>query len=108
MLRDKQFIFDMLDSAELALGYLQKVSKQDFLTNTLIQDAIIRRLLVIAEAARRISEETKQNNPQISWVEIKGMRNRLVHEYDDIDLEIVWEALEKDIPNLIVQLQTLI
>ncbi|MCU0552998.1 MAG: DUF86 domain-containing protein [Leptolyngbya sp. Prado105] len=59
-------------------------------SNVQLQDSVIRRLLVIAESARRVSETTRWILPNIAWQEINGMRNRLVHEYDDVNLNIVW------------------
>ena len=66
---------------------------------------MIRRLLVIAEAARRVSEPTRQTLPNVSWQEINGMRNRLVHEYDDLNLNIVWDVVQNEIPTLIEELK---
>jgi uncharacterized protein with HEPN domain len=104
--RDPQFLLDMLQSAELALAYTADCTKEDFLTNIQLQDAVIRRLLIIAEAARRVSPDTRQTSPEIAWREINGMRNRLVHEYDSIDLNIVWGALQQQIPTLVAVLKT--
>jgi uncharacterized protein with HEPN domain len=70
-----------------------------------LQDAVIRRLLVIAEAARRVSESTRQTLTNVSWQEINEMRNRLVHEYDDVNLNIVWDVVQKEIPSLIEELK---
>jgi len=70
-----------------------------------LQDSVIRRLLVIAEAARRVSETIRQTLPNISWSEINGMRNRLVHEYDDVNLNIVWDVVQSEIPPLIEELK---
>lgn len=89
MQRDLQFLLDMLQSAELILAYTAQVSEAEFVANVQLQDSVIRRLLVIAEAARRVSETTRQILPNVSWQEINGMRNRLVHEYADVDLTIV-------------------
>jgi uncharacterized protein with HEPN domain len=61
---------------------------------------------VIAEAARRVSEATRQTLPNISWQEINGMRNRLVHEYDDVNLNIVWDVVQSEIPPLIEELKS--
>ena len=83
----------MLQSAELVMQYIDGCSKNEFINNIQLQDAVIRRLLMIAEAARRVSETTRQNLFNISWREINGMRNRLVHEYDDINLNIVWDVI---------------
>lgn len=105
MNRDSQFLLDMLQSAELVQQYINNCSQKNFNNNVLLQDAVIRRLLIIAEAARRVSEDTKQNLLNISWREINGMRNRLVHEYDDVNLNIVWNVIQKEIPVLIEELK---
>ena len=67
MKRDIQFLLDMLQSAELIMQYTSGYSKDDFIANIQLQDSVIRRLLVIAEAARRVSETTRQNLSNISW-----------------------------------------
>jgi uncharacterized protein with HEPN domain len=105
MQRDLQFLLDILQSAELIVSYTKQCSKDEFIENIQLQDAVIRRLLVIAEAARRVSEPTRQTLPNISWQEINGMRNRLVHEYDDVNLNIVWDAAQIEIPKLIAELR---
>lgn len=108
MQRDLQFLLDMLQSAELIITYMDYCSKDEFVANVQLQDSVIRRLLVIAEAARRVSETTRQSLPNISWSEINGMRNRLVHEYDDVNLSIVWDVIQSEIPALIEELKLLI
>jgi len=105
MKRDLQFLLDMLQSAELIIEYIDQCSKDEFLETIQLQDAVIRRLLVIAEAARRISETTRQTLSTIPWQEINGMRNRLVHEYDDVNLNIVWDVVQNEIPILIEELR---
>ena len=105
MQRDLQFLLDMLQSAELIMNYTAQYSKDEFVGNVQLQDSVIRRLLVIAEAARRVSETTRQTLQNISWQEINGMRNRLVHQYDDINLNIVWAVFPTEIPNLIGELK---
>jgi uncharacterized protein with HEPN domain len=105
MQRDLQFLLDMLQSAELIMIYTAECSKDEFVANVQLQDSVIRRLLVIAEAARRVSDTTQQTLPNISWQEINGMRNRLVHEYDDVNLNIVWDVVQSEIPPLIEELK---
>ena len=105
MKRDTQFLLDMLQSAELIMQYTAQCSKNEFINNIQLQDSVIRRLLVIAEAARRVSETTRQKLVNISWKEINGMRNRLVHEYDDVNLNIVWNVIQQEIPILIRELK---
>ncbi|WP_231621370.1 HepT-like ribonuclease domain-containing protein [Synechococcus elongatus] len=87
---------------------MNQCSREDFTTNLQLQDAVIRRLLIIAETAKRISEQARQSLPTIPWQEINGMRNRLVHEYDDINLSIVWNVVETELPVLIQELKALI
>jgi uncharacterized protein with HEPN domain len=106
MQRDLQFLLDMLQSAELIITYTAQCSKAEFVGNVQLQDAVIRRLLVIAEAARRVSETTRQTLTNVSWQEVNGMRNRLVHEYDDVNLNIVWDVVQEEIPSLIEELKT--
>jgi uncharacterized protein with HEPN domain len=90
----------------MIMTYTAQSSKDEFVANVQLQDSVIRRLLIIAEAARRVSEATRQTLPNISWQEINGMRNRLVHEYDDVNLNIVWDAVQSEIPNLVKELKS--
>ncbi|MFN9176591.1 MAG: DUF86 domain-containing protein [Synechocystis sp.] len=106
MQRDLQFLLDMLQSAALILTYTAQCSKDEFVANVQLQDSVIRRLLVIAEAARRVSDTTRQALPNVPWQEINGMRNRLVHEYDDVNLNIVWDVVQFEIPLLIKELKS--
>ena len=95
----------MLQSAELLMTYTRQCSKSEFVRNVQLQDAVIRRLLVLSEAARRVSEPTRQTLPDVEWQEINGMRNRLVHDYDDVNLTIVWDVIQTDIPTVIEALK---
>ena len=108
MNRDQQFLLDMLLSAKIAVGYIKEKSKTDLENDLQLQDAIIKRLLIIDEASNRISKKTQQSLPAIPWRLINGMRNRLVHEYDDIDLDTVWDTLQESLPNLIDELEKII
>ena len=108
MNREQQFLLDMLLSAKIAIDYLQDKSIEDLENNLQLQDAVIRRLLIVGEASNRISETTQQSFPTIPWRMIKGMRNRLVHEYDDIDLDTVWETVKTSLPILIVELEKIV
>jgi uncharacterized protein with HEPN domain len=72
--------------------------KVKFWEDTQCQDAVMRRLEIIGEAARRVTSETRTKFPDLPWNDMTRMRNFLIHEYDDIDLNIVWDTLQKDIP----------
>ncbi|MGB3492834.1 MAG: DUF86 domain-containing protein [Elainellaceae cyanobacterium] len=108
MQRDLQSLLDMLESARLATCYIAETSKADFLLDIQLQDAVIRRLAIIGEAVRRVSEPTRQALPTIPWSEIGGMRNRLIHEYDDLDLDTVWETVKTSLPLLIEELEKVV
>lgn len=95
----------MIEKLESIAVKINENSIDEFVNNIQLQDAVIRRLLIIAEATRRVSEATRQNLLNISWRAINGMRNRLVHEYDDIDLNIIWNVIQQEIPILIEELK---
>lgn len=106
MNRDLQSLLDMLQSAEIVVSYLDGITESRFYHDEpQLQDAVIRRLLVVGEAANRVSEEKRLSLTDIEWPQVRGMRNRLVHEYDEIDLAIVWETAQTIIPELIMRLK---
>jgi uncharacterized protein with HEPN domain len=91
----------MLNSAQLALGYLQDTDEEAFYSNSILQDAVIRRFEIIGEAANRISQATQSSIVDIPWKEVIGMRNILIHDYDDISLKVVWQTAQEHLPKLI-------
>ncbi len=98
---------DMRRAAEAIERYTRGVSRQQFLGNEEKQDAVIRRIEVIGEAADRLMKaapEYQANFPDLPLRDIKDMRNLLVHGYDAIDAGIVWETAQPDVPALRVQL----
>ncbi len=104
MERDNDFLKDILDSARIACQHVKNLKQQDFPANIQCQDAVIRRLEIIGEASRRISEETRTAYPTLPWSEMIGMRNIVIHEYDEIDLNIIWDTIFTDLPSLISEL----
>jgi uncharacterized protein with HEPN domain len=108
MERDLQSLLDMLQSAQIVRNYMAGRSQDELETDLQLQDAVIHRLLIIGEASRRVSEKTRQTLPAIPWAAINGMRNRLVHEYDEIDLDVVWSTVVNSLPILIAELQKVV
>lgn len=108
MQRDREYLLDILEAAKIALDYVSVKNKEDFLNDLQCQDAVIRRIEVIGEAARRISEETRTAFPEMPWSDMVSMRNIMIHEYDDIDLEIVWETVQNDLPLLFESMEKII
>ncbi len=108
MQRDYEYLSDIIEAGKIIREYVSKKSQDDFLRDSLCQDAVIRRLEIIGEAARRISEQTQQAFPELPWGEMIGMRNRLIHKYDDIDVNILWDTVTGDIPDLIEKLDPIL
>ncbi len=90
---------DILDSIERIEKYALK-GKLSFEQDELIQNWFVRNLQIIGEASRKLSSDVHNNNPQIPWRKIIGMRNILVHDYFEIDLEAVWMVIENDLSDL--------
>jgi uncharacterized protein with HEPN domain len=101
MNRDLQSLLDIVQSAEQVIEYVANVSWENFLNDVQLQDSVIRRLTVIGEAANRVSEERRLSLSSIEWSKIRGLRNRLVHEYDEIDLMIVWQIAQTELVSTI-------
>ena len=80
--------------------HMQGISSDAFAENEILQDAMMFRLIQISENARRLTDEYKAEYPQIPWGDVYGLRNRIVHDYGAVDLNIVYTALSKDIPYL--------
>ena len=66
----------------------------------MIQDAVIRNFEIIGEATKKISKQFIQSHPEIPWQDMAGMRDKLIHDYLDVDLEVVWKTVEADLPLL--------
>lgn len=100
MPRDESLLLDMLIACQKIGRFTQMLSKNDFNESELVQSAVLREIQVIGEAARLVTDETKSKQSQIPWRIIAGMRNRIIHEYFNIDLDVVWETIQTSIPQL--------
>ena len=98
--RDAAFLWDMLEAARTIARYVAGRSYADFASSDLLQDAVIRQLTILGEAASRVSGASRSALPEIPWPSVVGMRNVVVHQYDKIVLERVWIAVEEDLPQL--------
>lgn len=108
MPRDRESILDMLDAIGLIQQYVQGVTREGFGRSIQLQDAVIRRIEVLGEAAKRVSAETRDNHPEVPWKNIAGMRDRVIHGYDSIDLNVVWDTIQQDIPRIAEPLRKLL
>lgn len=105
MSRDKAYLADILDAARIIQQHLSGMTREQFLADQRTQDAVIRRFEIIGEAARHLSPATLQALPDIPWNLMVGMRNLLIHDYDDVDPRRVWLDSQDDLPPLIARLE---
>ena len=105
--QDRTRLRHMLDAANKIIDFTQGLSADSFQADERLQLAVVRLLEVTGEAANGISDEFKEQHPEISWVRITATRNRLIHGYFDIDLGIVWKIVTENIPPLREQLRTI-
>ncbi|MFT4152709.1 DUF86 domain-containing protein [Parafilimonas sp.] len=105
---DILLVQDMIDAAEKIFVYTKGFSFEQFCTDSKTSDAVIRNFEIIGEAASRISESLKEKYPDIEWHKIRGFRNRIVHDYIDIDYEIVWQIKETYLIELLMQLRKIV
>lgn len=105
---DLAFLQHMLDASQKALSFVEGYEKSDFESDEMLQLASIRLIEIIGEASRKVSPQTRDLKPEIPWAAIAGTRNRLVHGYFNVDLDIVWVILTNDLPLLEQNLTDLI
>jgi uncharacterized protein with HEPN domain len=94
----------MMEYAQKLLEFSSGKTQSAIASDEILSLAIVRLAEIIGEAAANVSEEKQQQYPQIQWRKIIGMRNRIVHAYFDIDMEVVWQTITQDIPALVSQL----
>ena len=98
----------MLDHARKAVQLAHGKIRADIDADELLGLAMTRLLEVIGEAAARVSQAARDHHPQIPWLSIAGMRNRLIHGYDAVDFDILWHVVQYDLPALIVDIEKII
>jgi len=98
----------MLDHAREAAALVRGRSRKDLDANRVLSLALVRLLEIVGEAANRVSEDARERHPGIAWPQIISLRNRLVHGYDSVDMDILWQILQQDIPMLIAALERVV
>ena len=105
---DKVRLRHMLDYSRKATAMIQGRTRGDLNTDEMLSLALTRAVEIIGEAAARVSPAIQENHPLIPWPQIIGLRNRLIHGYDAVDMDILWNIIQNDLPPLIAQLETAI
>ena len=101
MRRDEARLLDMTLAAQEAMGFVADVSQEGFLADRKLQSAVCMQLEIVGEAARALSDEFKASHPEVPWRDVVGLRHRIVHEYFRLDLDVIWETVKRDLPELL-------
>ena len=96
----KVYLEDILDCLEKIEKYTEDFSYEEFKNDDLRQDGVIRNLEIIGEAVKKLPMDIRDNNPELEWKKIAGLRDILIHDYFGVDLEIIWDIIENKIPKL--------
>ena len=105
---DETRLRHILDAAREAVGFIEGLQREDLDKDRKLYLSLIRLLEVIGEAARNLSSEFRQEHPDLEWKSMVGMRDRLIHGYFDVNLEVLWETVASDLPPLIEKLEKII
>jgi uncharacterized protein with HEPN domain len=105
MNRDREVLLDAIQACNLILEFCEDLEFNSFANDPKTQSSVLYQIVIIGEAANRLSPTFTQNNPEIPINAIRGMRNRVVHEYKEVDLRILWEVITSNIPELLRLLQ---
>ena len=97
---DKAYLKHIADAISDIKCFMRNVTKEEFLENSEKQYAVLRALEIIGEATKNVSKEMKAKHPEVNWSDIAGMRDRLIHQYFGVNLDLVWATVKKDLPEL--------
>lgn len=98
----------MLDSAKEAASFIKDRKRSDLDKDRMLVLSLIKSIEIMGEAASKVTKESRDDHPEIPWLNIIGMRNRLIHVYFDIDLDRVWDTITDDLPPVITLLEKIV
>jgi uncharacterized protein with HEPN domain len=108
MPRDQESLIDISTAIKRIQRYTDKISRLDLESNDEKLSAVLYQIAIIGEATKRLSQTFRQQHPEISWREMAGMRDVIVHEYDQLDFDVVWDIVENKLSSLQYQIKTLL
>lgn len=102
---DTDFLNDSKEAILRINVYVENLNYEEFLNDIKTQDAVVRNLEIIGEAIKNISEELKEKYPRVPWKDLAGVRDKLIHHYFGVNLDIVWNIVKEELPGIILQLE---
>ena len=104
---DLVYLEHILDSLRKILAYTVDYDRLTFLADTKTQDACIRQFEVVGEATKRVTMGLQTQFPTVPWKDMAGMRDKLIHDYIDVDMDVVWQTATDDVPTLLTEIETI-
>lgn len=108
MSRDSASLLDIVKAGQLILQFAQEISREQLELDILRQSAILYQIAIMGEATKRLSREFRQQHPEVPWDDVGGMRDIITHQYDRLDLNIVWQVIQRNIPELLTMITPLL
>ena len=105
---NEYFLKKMIVDLEFIVKHTKNLSIDEFKNDEILQDSVMFRLIQVSENSDRLKDDFKARHSTIAWRAIKGMRNRIVHDYGEVDITVVYDTVANDIPDLLEQLLSLI
>ncbi|MDS3859657.1 DUF86 domain-containing protein [Thermosynechococcaceae cyanobacterium BACA0444] len=100
MNRDQAYLLDIADACNTLLEFVEGMNLESFITDKRTHLAVLYEITVIGEVVKRLSGNFRTNHPEIPWRQIAGMRDKLIHDYNQVDLTLTWEVTQSSIPQL--------
>lgn len=105
MAKDKQALIDILKATQQIISYVEDIKKEDLQQDDEKQAAILYKIIIVGEATKRLSPEFRQQYPMIPWREMAGLRDVVIHDYDELDFDILWNVIQVNLPEILPELQ---
>ncbi len=102
------YVDDILSAIKKINKFCKGIEREDFMKNELLMDAVVRNLEIIGEASSKLTASFRERHKEIEWRKIIGMRNRIIHAYDTVDFETVWDVVREDLPELKKKLKAIV
>lgn len=105
---DSEFLADIKEAVLRINAYTGNLTYEQFLRDKKTQDAVVRNLEIVGEAAKNISEELKGKYPQVPWKDLSGVRDKLIHHYFGVNFDVVWDIVKEELPEVLSQLEEIL